>query len=141
MPVLEDRKEFASWHRKFLDYVSGRQLLGILKGDEPEPVPLTQDEIQAIPSASRWAAKTEQQKEVKSHQQRCEKAFSLVMKSMENQPLIYGSVQMDALRLQDQHDAAAAYAYVLVTLKPSNIDAQMTVEALITNMKIIGKEY
>jgi hypothetical protein len=55
---------------------------------------------------------------------------------MQEDPLIYASAEMDVLREADQHDPAAAYNLVILQLRPTHVDAQMTAETKISTFQL-----
>jgi hypothetical protein len=137
VPVLQNRGDFDSWSRKFNDYANGRGLWEILTGEEIKPEDYTHQELMAIPVASRYNATHDRKNEMKSFDKKSKEAFAMTCKAMEKDNLIYGCAELDALRQQAPRDPAAAFTLVMGMLKPSHIDAQMTIEAMI-QMLIIG---
>ena len=135
VPVLKDRASFPDWERKFNDFATGEKLHDIMKGIEVAPVELTPQELQLIPAASRYLATSDRTKKIDYYADRNNRAFAAITKAMEKD-MIYGSAALDNLRDTVPRDSAAAYQLVMDTLKPSHVDAQMTVEALITTLKL-----
>lgn len=135
IPVLKSRDTFADWQRKFEDCAVGEKVHSILKGTAQVPLPLTAEELAEIPNASRYTAKKDQENKIEQFNEKRDRAFYMVVKAMELD-MLYGSADFDELRSQNPVDPAAAYQLVIRTLKPDHIDAQMTVDALITTLKI-----
>ena len=140
VPILSSRSNIDAWKRQFNDYCTGRNLWGILRGTEAIPEPINAADLALIPAASRYQAQLDREKKRDNYLRRQEKAFAAVCKAMEKDNLIYGCAQLDALRDQAPRDARAAYTLVLEMLEPSHVDAQMTVDTLITTLSLETNE-
>lgn len=139
-PVLGDRASVVDWKRKFIDYCTGKRFWNIFNRTELAPELLTHEELQAVPAASRYAAKHDAERKLENFQNRSEEAFATLCKAMEKDSLIYGCAALDTLREQSPRDPAAAYTLVMDMLQPSHVDAQMTVDALISALAISDGE-
>lgn len=141
VPLLErNRKNIDQWERRFQDYSISKNWRGIINGTEIRPLALTEAEIRAIPVASRYAAQKDRNTEIKDYNSRSDSAFGGLCRAMQNDNLLYASSQLDQLRLAPTKDPAAAYTFIMATLRPSHVDAQMTAEARISNFHLLKKE-
>ena len=136
VPILTSRSEVDSWRRRLNDYCTGRKLWSILQGTEEAPVALTQAQVNAIPATSRYTAVSDREKKIERYESRCEEAFSVMCKSIEKDNIIYGCAQLDQLRTESPRNPRAALVLIMNMLQPSHVDAQMTVDALITSLSI-----
>jgi len=139
-PILQNRNEVDAWMRKFNDYCTGKKVWKILNGYEDVPAPLTLDELQQIPAAARYTARSDREKKIEVFEAKSDEAFSILCKAVEKDNLIYGCAALDTLRQTSPRDPAAAFQLVMAMLNPAHVDAQMTVDALIQNLRINSGE-
>ena len=135
-----DHSNYDQWHRQFLDYVTGRNMKRVLMGTAERPEPYTPAELAAIPAASRFQAELHRENKISKHETKVEEAFSAIVCAIEKDPVIYGCLELDALRQADPHDPVAAYTLIMDKLRPSTVDAQMTVDTAITTLAIKSGE-
>ena len=137
VPVLVNRTDAGSWKRKLNDYCTGHKLWNILQGTELRPAALTETQVREIPASSRYIAVADLETKIERYESRCEEAFSVMLcKAIERDSIIYGCAQLDQLRTETPRNPRAAYELIMNMLQPSHVDAQMTVDALITSLTI-----
>jgi hypothetical protein len=141
VPVLEKgRKNIDVWERRFNDYCISKKWRAILSGTELRPLPLTPAELNDIPAASRYAASKDRSRDIEDFNDRSEAAFAGLCKAMQEDNLLYASADLDALRAAPVHDPAAAHAMIMLKLRPTHVDAQMTAEAKIASFGLLANE-
>jgi hypothetical protein len=141
VPILgKGRVNIDTWERRFNDYSISKKWRGLFRGTEERPLEINHAELQMIPTASRYNATRDRKKEIEDFNDRSEAAFGALLKAMQEDPLIYASAEMDVLREADQHDPAAAYNLVILQLRPTHVDAQMTAETKISTFQLLAGE-
>lgn len=141
VPVLkEGRNEIDQWERKFNDFAIGANWKSLFDGTEERPLHLTPQELHQIPATQRYTAERDRIHEIKDFDTRSEAAFAGISKAMEDDPLIYASAELDALRQAIPRNPTAAYNLVMNLLRPTHVDAQMTAETRISNFSLLKEE-
>jgi hypothetical protein len=139
-PILEkDRKNIDDWQRRFNDYCILKRWRGIFNGTELRPVEYTPAELNAIPAASRYAARKDRGNEIKDFDYRTQ--FAGICKAMENNELIYSSHELDRLRAAHIPDPRAASQLTMERLRPTHVDAVMTAETQINTFAMRTNEF
>jgi len=141
VPVLEKgRKNIDAWERRFNDYCIYKKWRGIFNATEVRPLPLSPAELAAIPATSRYSATNDRKREIEDFNDRSEAAFAGLCKAMQEDSLIYASAELDALRVAPVNDPVAAFTMIMLRLRPTHVDAQMTAEAKIANFALLANE-